>query len=96
MDATRTVDALLSQGRIIEPPAAFREQAWIRDERLYEEAARDPEAFWGRVAEEFVHWFRPWERVLEWTPPRPGTSPPWVRWFIGGRLNVCYNCDTSR
>ncbi len=92
MDTMRTVDALLSQGRVIEPPAAFRERALIRDERLYEEAAHDPEAFWGRVAEEFVHWFRPWERVLQGTPPQPGTSPPWFRWFVGGRLNVCYNC----
>ena len=36
MDTMRTVEALLAQGRVIEPLSAFRERAWIRDERLYE------------------------------------------------------------
>ncbi|MER3501573.1 MAG: acetate--CoA ligase [Candidatus Fervidibacterota bacterium] len=89
---TSTVEALLAQERVIEPPEEFRRRSVINDPRIYEEASRDFEAFWARVAEEFVTWFRKWDKVLEWTPPSSGTQPPWFRWFIGGKLNVCYNC----
>jgi len=87
-----TVESLLAQERVIEPPPEFRQSAVLRDPAIYEEAARDFEAFWARVAEEMVTWFRKWDKVLEWTPPQPGTQPPWVKWFVGGKLNVCYNC----
>jgi acetyl-CoA synthetase len=87
-----TVEALLSQERVIEPPPEFRERAFVRDPAIYDEAVCDFEAFWARVAEEMVTWFRKWDKVLEWTPPKPGTQPPWVKWFVGGKLNVCYNC----
>ncbi|MCS7312290.1 MAG: acetyl-coenzyme A synthetase, partial [Acidobacteria bacterium] len=82
-----TEQVLLEQARVIEPPPEFRAQAIVRDPKVYEEAEKDWEAFWARVAQEFVTWFRPFDRVLEWTPPAPGTRPPWIRWFIGGRLN---------
>jgi acetyl-CoA synthetase len=52
-------------------------QRWVLDAR------EDPEAFWGRAAEE-LPWFRKWDRVFEWTPPT-------FRWFIGGQTNVAYN-----
>ncbi len=90
--ATTTVEALLAQERVIMPPEEFRSRAVIRDPAIYQEASRDFEAFWARIAEEFVDWFRKWDKVLEWTPPQPSTSPPWFKWFIGGKLNVCYNC----
>lgn len=86
-----TTEALFYE-QTIEPPEGFRSKAVIRDPQIYEEASRDLEAFWAKVAEEFVTWFRPWDKVLEWNPPRPGTQPPWVQWYIGGKLNVCYNC----
>jgi propionyl-CoA synthetase len=53
-------------------------------ERAYRESIDDPGAFWGRAAED-VHWFRPWDRVLD------DSHPPFYRWFAGGRLNTCYN-----
>jgi acetyl-CoA synthetase len=87
-----TVEALLGQERVIEPPTDFRSSAVVRDPYIYEEAMQDFEAFWARVAEDMVSWFRKWDKVLEWTPPQTGTQPPWVKWFIGGKLNVCYNC----
>lgn len=53
-------------------------------ERTFEEAARDREAFWAKQAE-CLDWFSPWDRVFEW-------NPPYAKWFIGGKLNACYNC----
>jgi acetyl-CoA synthetase len=52
--------------------------------RLYEQARTDPEKFWGDIAQE-LHWFRPWDKVLEW-------NCPWAKWFSGGEINISYNC----
>jgi acetyl-CoA synthetase len=68
-----------------EPPPEFREQALLKDPAIYEEAARDPQAWWARQAEE-LHWFRPWNTVLD------DSNPPFYKWFLGGTLNVSYNC----
>jgi acetyl-CoA synthetase len=68
-----------------EPPPEFREQALLKDPAVYEEAARDPQAWWARQAGE-LHWFRPWDTVLD------DSNPPFDKWFLGGTLNVSYNC----
>ncbi|MGH7917594.1 MAG: AMP-binding protein, partial [Candidatus Binataceae bacterium] len=53
--------------------------------RRWRDAAReDYESFWARAAEQ-LHWFRKWDRVLEWERPS-------FRWFSGGRTNLSYNC----
>ena len=51
--------------------------------RWLQEARENPDAFWGRAAEQ-LPWFRKWDRVFEWTPPT-------FRWFIGGQTNLAYN-----
>ena len=51
---------------------------------MYKQSIEDPEAFWAGVAKE-LHWFKPWDKVLEW-------NLPWAKWFVGGKLNLCYNC----
>src|SRR5271166_6314741 len=68
-----------------EPPAAFREHALLNDPAVYEQAARDPQAWWVEQAEQ-LEWFTPWERVLN------DDDPPFYEWFTGGTLNVSYNC----
>jgi len=75
---------LLDQERF-PPPAAFREQALLSDPAVYEQAAADPEGWWASQAEQ-LHWFKPWEKVLD------DSEPPFYKWFTGGRLNVSYNC----
>ncbi|MCS7206695.1 MAG: acetate--CoA ligase [Dehalococcoidia bacterium] len=82
--ATATIESLLQEGRVFPPPEAFRHQAHVRDMRVYTEAERDPLAFWERAAGE-LHWFRPWDKVLEW-------NLPYAKWFVGGKLNASYNC----
>jgi acetyl-CoA synthetase len=52
---------------------------------LYNESIRQPEKFWGRAAKEELVWFKPWKKVLQWKLPD-------AKWFVGGRLNVSYNC----
>jgi acetyl-CoA synthetase len=67
------------------PSPEFREQALLSDPAVYEEAARDPQAWWAEQARQ-LHWFEPWETVLD------DSNPPFYKWFVGGRLNVSYNC----
>jgi acetyl-CoA synthetase len=52
-------------------------ERWVNDAKL------DPEAFWGKAAED-LHWFRKWDKVLEWNRPT-------FKWFVGGKTNLCYN-----
>jgi acetyl-CoA synthetase len=82
--SSRPIESLLDERRAFAPPEAFRSQALVTDESVYERARRDPEGFWARAAED-LHWFRRWDAVLEWTPPD-------ARWFVGGRTNIAYNC----
>ncbi len=79
-----SIEALLQEDRSFPPPEEFRKNANIADPKVYEEAERDPEGFWAKFAEE-LHWFRKWDTVLDWDPPH-------AKWFIGGKLNVSYNC----
>ena len=76
--------ALLEVERF-EPPAGFRERALLNDPAVYERAARDPQAWWVEQARA-LHWFKPWDRVLD------DSNPPFYKWFVGGELNVSYNC----
>jgi acetyl-CoA synthetase len=78
------IDALLRETRVFAPPPAFAAAAHVRDARVYDDAARDPEAFWAARAAE-LEWSRRWDRVLDW-------SPPDAKWFVGGRLNASANC----
>ena len=77
------LEALLTERRKFPPTNDFASRAVVSDPTIYEEA-EDYEAFWARWAEE-LHWFRRWDRILEWDPPH-------AKWFTGGKLNVCHNC----
>src|SRR5579862_2820147 len=82
-DAAAIEDFYLEERRF-EPPAAFTAHANYPDPSVYDKAAADPEAFWAEQAAA-LDWFSPWDKVLEW-------ELPFARWFIGGTLNVSYNC----
>ena len=79
-----TLDALLHEDRKFEPSDQFRERAHWSDPAIYEKANGDLEGFWAEQAES-IDWFRKWDQVLDWKVPD-------ARWFVGGKLNVCYNC----
>src|SRR5688572_4753351 len=78
------IDVLLQENRKFPPSAAFRSAAIVSDPKIIADAERDPDAFWESEARK-LDWFAPWTRVLDWTPP-------FAKWFVGGRLNVSYNC----
>jgi acetyl-CoA synthetase len=79
-----TIDALLSEERVFEPPEGFRSHALWKDPGIYQRAAADPEGFWAQQADR-LDWFERWDRIMDW-------NPPWVKWFLGGKLNASYNC----
>ncbi len=72
------------QKGIFWPSDALKERAWLTDDKIYEEADRDPVAFWAQRAREALDWVKDWEKDYEW-------NPPYYKWFIGGKLNACYN-----
>ncbi len=76
---------LLEELRTFEPPADFTKNAVVSSPDIYDEADRDFEAFWAKQAEDHVSWFKKWDTVLEW-------NAPFAKWFVGGTLNVSYNC----
>jgi len=82
------IDSTLDEQRSFEPPAEFSQKAQIKSqdeyEALYKESVEQPEKFWARAAEE-LHWFKKWDKVLEW-------KAPWAKWFVGGEINLSYNC----
>lgn len=86
--ATTNIESLQREDRVFPPPPEFSEKAHVKSlaelERLRAEASADPETFWARMAEE-LHWFKKWDTVLKWQPPH-------AEWFLGGRINVSYNC----
>ena len=88
MSSPTAIDSILNEQRIFEPSEGFRSRAHIQSlaeyKRLYKEAEQNPDQFWGDIARE-LHWFKPWDRVLEW-------NLPFAKWFVGGQLNLSYNC----
>jgi acetyl-CoA synthetase len=83
-DLERRIEELQEQ-ETFEPPREFRDKALWNDPSIYEEAQRDPEAFWARQAEA-LDWFEKWDQVLD------ESNPPFYKWFTGGKLNASYNC----
>ena len=81
------LDSTLRENRVFPVPEAFAEKAHVKSlaeyEEMYQRSIADPEAFWAGIAKE-LHWFEPWTKVLDW-------NLPWAKWFVGGKLNLCYN-----
>ena len=84
-----TIESVLKEERLFPPPAEFSQKAHIKSmeeyKQLYDKAKADPEKFWAELAEQELHWFQKWDKVLDW-------QPPFAKWFVGGKLNISYNC----
>ncbi|MCW5892512.1 MAG: acetate--CoA ligase [bacterium] len=83
-----TIDSVLREDRVFPPPEPFASEAYVptRDhyDELYRQSVEDPTGFWGEQAAR-LSWSKPWERVLDWTPP-------FAKWFVGGQINLAENC----
>ena len=83
------IDTVMTEDRLFPPSAEFASKARIGSldayQQLYDEAKADPIAFWDKLGKEELHWFKPYDKVMEW-------NDPYASWFIGGQTNVSYNC----
>ncbi|MBZ2189425.1 acetate--CoA ligase [Alcanivorax sp. JB21] len=71
-------------------PEAFARDALMDKDHYdawYRASIETPDTFWAERAREFLDWSRPWDKVSEWD-----FSTGDANWFVGGQLNVCYNC----
>ncbi len=84
------IESLMHEHRIFSPPAEFVKNAAVSGMDAYlalcQEADRDHEGFWGRLAKENIEWKKPFTKVLD------ESQAPFYKWFDDGQLNVSYNC----
>jgi acetyl-CoA synthetase len=80
-EGASAIDALLLEERRYPPPPEFAEQANATP-AIYQ---RDFEEFWETEARERITWFEPFTQLYEW-------DLPYAKWYLGGKLNVCFNC----
>jgi acetyl-CoA synthetase len=76
----QTIETMFLEERRYQPDPEFAAQANAQPE-LYE---LDFEELWARESQR-VTWFEPWTTLLEW-------EAPYAKWYVGGKLNVCFNC----
>ncbi|KGG93743.1 acetyl-CoA synthetase [Comamonas thiooxydans] len=88
--ATSTIESVLVENRVFPPPADFAAKARISGmaqyQALCDEAERDYEGYWARLARENVKWTKPFTQVLD------QSNPPFYKWFADGELNASANC----
>ena len=79
------------EGKTFAPPKSFTEKAYFKSreeyEKLYAESVKDPEGFWAKIAEEYITWYKKWDKVNE-----ENYKEGDIKWYLGGKLNACYNC----
>ena len=79
------IDALGWENRTFPPSEAFKKNALVRDTSMYDDANEDYQGFWARQAADLLDWSKEWTSICEWDLPD-------AKWFVGGELNVSYNC----
>ncbi|GAB4275271.1 MAG: acetate--CoA ligase [Coriobacteriia bacterium] len=90
-DESKSIESMMQELRVVEPPEWVRERAYIKSmdeyEAMYNRSVEDPEGFWAEQAENLIHWEKKWDKVLDYD-----FSIPRIEWFIGGKTNAAYNC----
>ncbi len=81
----QAIDALGWENRTFPPSDAFKRNALVRDTSMYDDANEDYQGFWARQAADLLDWSKEWTTICEWDLPE-------AKWFVGGELNVSYNC----
>ena len=66
------------------PSEAMKKKALVSDKKVYEEASKDTVAWWAKLANEGITWFKKWTQTYWW-------EPPFYKWFVDGKLNLSYN-----
>ena len=74
---------MIRKGELYFPTKEFQKRAWLKDKKIYKEAAKDPILFWEKLAKE-LFWFTPWGKAFL-------HKPPYFQWFVGGKINITSN-----
>ena len=89
MTTSGAIESMLVEDRVFEPSENFRKGAHINGFEAYkalqDEAEKDFEGFWARIARENVNWTKPFTKVLD------ESNPPFYKWFYDGELNASAN-----
>ncbi|MCD6390642.1 MAG: acetate--CoA ligase [Dehalococcoidia bacterium] len=90
MPEEKIITSVMGEKRLFYPPEELSRKAYIKsiDEyrQIYQRSISDPEGFWGEMAEQ-IDWYKKWDKVLV-----ENFAEGKHQWFVGGKLNVCYNC----
>jgi acetyl-CoA synthetase len=88
--AVTSITSMMEEKRVFDPPKEIRQKAYIKSmeeyKEIYQRSINDPEGFWAELAEQ-LSWFKKWDKVLV-----EDFKEAKHEWFVGGKLNVCYNC----
>ncbi len=87
---TKGFSSVMEEKRKFDPPKSLSKNAWVKNmaqyRKIWKESIDDPEGYWAGVAGE-IDWFKKWTKVREYDFVNAN-----IKWFIGGKLNVTYNC----
>ena len=85
----KTITSMLDERRVFNPPKGFVQKAHVKSmdeyKKLYAKSDTDLEGFWAEQAN-IIHWYKKWDKVLD------NSKAPFVKWFVGGKTNISYNC----
>ncbi len=87
----QAITSMMEENRVFPPPKEFSKNAAVKSmaeyKALYDESIKNPDKFWGKMAEE-LDWFKKWDKyeIADFK------DKPEVRHFVGGKINVAYNC----
>ena len=85
MTDANAIDALGWELRKFPPSDAFKRDALVTGTFMYDDANEDYQGFWARQSADLLDWSQEWSTICEW-------DLPFAKWFVGGQLNVSYNC----
>jgi len=91
MTDDKKIEVLMTEGRTFPPSKSLSGKAHIKSmeeyEKIYKRSVEDPEGFWADMAEQYLSWYKKWDKVLEYDFEKPE-----INWFKGGKLNASVNC----
>jgi acetyl-CoA synthetase len=89
-NTSSSITSMMAEKRVFDPPQEISQKAYIKNmeeyKEIYQRSINDPAGFWAELAEQ-LDWFKKWDRVLV-----EDFKEAKHEWFVGGKLNVCYNC----
>lgn len=87
-----SVQNLMTENRVFEPPQEFVEKARVKSrqqrDEMYRKSIEQPNEFWAEMAEENIEWFKKWDAVEEYD----FTDKIFINYYRGAKLNASYNC----